>query len=67
MRLAHALSIVSTFVVLTLVFVLAIVPMGLCLRLLRRDLLGLRIDRARASYWEPIEPGGPASRPERPF
>ena len=67
MRFAHIVSIASTFVVLTAVFYLAVLPVGLLLRVLRKDVLGLKLDRARTSYWEPVEAGGSATRPDKPF
>ena len=40
---------------------------GLFLRLLGKDLLGLRLDPDRASYWDPVEEDGPATRPDKPY
>jgi hypothetical protein len=37
----------------------AIVPMGLLLRVLGKDLLRLKFDRASASYWIPRDPPAP--------
>ena len=47
-------------VVLGLIYLTTIVPIGLAMRLLRRDLLHLKSDRQAASYWVVREPPGPA-------
>jgi hypothetical protein len=49
--LGHALGRVTTPILLAVVFALVIVPLGLALRLLGKDLLGLRRDPKAASYW----------------
>ncbi len=67
MKLALVLSAVMTRVILTVAFVLAITPVGLVLRLMGKDLLALRRDSTLPSYWTPVEPDGPATRPEKPY
>ena len=67
MKFAEILSAIMTRVILTLAFYLVISPFGLLLRLLGKDLLNLRFDQERESYWIPVEPDGPASRPDRPY
>lgn len=47
-------------VVLGLIYLTTVVPIGLLLRLLGRDLLHLRRDPAAPSYWVVREPPGPA-------
>jgi hypothetical protein len=47
-------------VVLGLIYLTTIVPIGLLMRLLGRDLLNLKFDRQAASYWVVREPPGPA-------
>jgi saxitoxin biosynthesis operon SxtJ-like protein len=47
-------------VVMGLLFVLAVVPTGLIMRLRGLDLLRLKIDRGSKSYWIMREPPGPA-------
>lgn len=46
-------------VVMTMVFVIAIIPTGLVLKMLRKDILGLTIGKDRETYWEPrtAQPG----------
>ena len=67
MTLAGWLSVVMTYVMLTLTFFLVVTPLGLMRRLGGRDPLHLKLDRNAASYWVPVEPDGPASRPDRPY
>jgi hypothetical protein len=51
---------IMTPIVMGLLYVLTIVPTGYIMRLRGRDLLTLKIDRARKSYWIVREPPGPA-------
>ncbi len=53
MGLAVVLGFVMTRVLLTVVFVLVMVPIGLVLRLIGKDLLDRRPDPQAASYWKP--------------
>lgn len=66
-RVARAVTAVITFVVLVIAFYLVLLPVGLLLRLLRKDLLGLRPEPDRVSFWEPVDPEGPTSRPDKPY
>jgi len=59
MALAFALGFVMTKVLLTLVFVLAVTPTALALRLAGKDLLHRRPDPEAASYWLPRDDGQP--------
>src|SRR5690606_38839000 len=52
MGLAVVLGFVMTRVLLTLVFVLVVLPIGLALRLVGKDLLDVRIDPEATSYWK---------------
>jgi hypothetical protein len=47
-------------IVLGLIYLTAIVPIGLLMRLRGRDLLSLKFDRQAASYWLVRAPPGPA-------
>ena len=60
-RFGMLLHHVMSPVVLFLLYALSVVPMGLLLRLFRKDLLRLRMDRDAASYWIPRDPPGPPS------
>ena len=46
-------------IVMGLLFYLAVTPMAILLRMLRKDLLKLRRDDAAESYWIPRQPPGP--------
>ena len=67
MEFARRLSVVMTYVILTLTFYLVITPVGLLLRLLGKDLLGRQFDPKMHSYWTPVEPDGPCSRADKPY
>lgn len=67
MALAKALSIVVTFILLTLTFIIVITPMGLLLRLIGKDLLQLRFKSNPRSYWIKVDPEGPCSRTDKPY
>lgn len=67
MKLAEAIGSVMTVVILTLAFIVVFTPMGLILRLLGKDLLGVKPDRKLQTYWTPVEVDGPATRPDKPF
>ena len=67
MKLAEAIGSVMTVVILTLAFIVVFTPMGILLRLLGKDLLGLKPDRKLQTYWTPVEADGPATRPDKPF
>jgi len=67
MKLALLLGTVMTTVILTLTFFLLMTPMGLLLRLLGKDLLGMRGDPELETYWVPVEEDGPCSRPDKPY
>lgn len=67
MKFAHYLGNISTYVLLTLTYFLIITPLGLLLRILGKDLLALKRDKNRKSYWIPIEPQGPSTRPDKPY
>jgi hypothetical protein len=67
MKLAGWLSIVMTYVVLTLAFFLVVTPLGLLRRVFGGDSLGLKFKQGAATYWLPVEPDGPGSRHDRPY
>jgi hypothetical protein len=52
-RLGLALGWVNTRIILTLLFTVTIVPVGLVMRLFGRDRLGRKLDRQSASYRVP--------------
>ena len=58
MTLAILMSWVMTRVFLSVLFYLAITPIGLIMRLTGKDILDLRIDPSKSSYWK-IRPQTP--------
>lgn len=67
MWLGEKMSIVVTFVIVTLTFYLMITPIGVAMRLFGMDLLATRLDKNKESYWVPVEEDGPHSRPFLPY
>lgn len=67
MALAVRISVVTTFIILTISYFLVITPIALVVRLLGRDRIDLRPDAKLASYWVRAEPDGPATRPDKPY
>lgn len=67
MKVAEIISMVMTRVILILTFYLVITPVGLLLRVMRKDLLQITFEPGRKSYWEKVEEDGPCSRPEKPY
>ena len=61
-RLGLLLFKVVNPVVLGLIYLTTIVPIGLIMRLMGRDLLSLKLDRQAASYWVVRQPPGPAPK-----
>jgi hypothetical protein len=55
MGLALVLGYVMTRVLLTVVCVTLFIPIGLALRLVGKDLLGIRLDERAPTYWQPRE------------
>ena len=55
MSVAFVLGFVMAHVILTLFFYLVITPVGLVARLVGKDFLSLKLDRAAKSYWLPRE------------
>jgi hypothetical protein len=67
MRLAHYMSIVMTYVILTLTFVLVITPTGILMRLFGKDPMERKFDSDQKSYWIRVPDDGPATRHNKPF
>lgn len=66
MKLAELLAWVNTRIILGVIFFLVFTPIALVLRLLRKDLLGLRRMPNDISYWDSA-PISRTSQFERPF
>ena len=67
MALARVLQAVVTTVLLVLTFYLVITPLGLIMRLVGHDPLGLKSDADADTYWVPIDREGSHSRPDKPY
>lgn len=52
MGLGVTLGLVTSPIILALVFLLLITPVGLVFKLIRRDTMKRKMDRGAASYWE---------------
>lgn len=51
LKFAHVLAWINTRILLGAVFLVFFVPVGLVLAVLRRDLIGQRVDPKAATYW----------------
>jgi hypothetical protein len=60
MRLGWVLGKIVSPIVLGALFFLAVLPMGLFMRLRGKDLLRLKMDPSAKSYWIERTPPGPA-------
>lgn len=67
MKLASVMSYIMTRVLLTLVYLLAVIPTGLLMRLLGKKLLQLDFNAKIKTYWVDVDPEGPCSRPEKQY
>ena len=67
MKFAERLGSIMTVVIMLITFFVIVTPVSLLMRVFRRDPLRQKIDRARASYWEPVDPQGSASRYFLPY
>lgn len=56
-----------TPVILSITFYVLITPLGLLLKLMGKDILSLKIDKTRSTYWEEVDQSGSASRPYTPY
>ncbi len=66
MLFAKVLSLIMTSIILTLTFFFAVTPMGFLVRLMGKDLLSLKLDKSKTSYWEDVD-SEPGSRPYAPY
>lgn len=60
MRLGFVMGLIVSPIVLGILFYLTVVPMGILLRLMGKDLLRLKLDKTAPSYWIERSPPGPA-------
>ena len=67
MIFAEKLGSVMTVVIMGLTYLFLVVPIGLLMRLIRKDLLALKIDKSQNSYWVPVDQNGSGSRYFLPY
>jgi hypothetical protein len=67
MAFGRVMSVIMTHIVLTVTFYAVMTPIGLLMRLFGKDPMARRPDRSVTSYWIPVDPDGPAARPDKPF
>ena len=58
---AFPIGFVLSWLILGVVYFLVITPIGLCMKLARRDPLERRFERGERSYWKPAGPSRPPS------
>jgi len=66
MKIGHGLGFINTRILLSLFFFVLITPMGLVLRLLKKDPLTRYYEKDKVSYRK-IRPSQPIQHMERPF
>ncbi len=67
LRVARYVGTFNTFVILSLLYFVAVVPIGLVARLVGRDRLGLRRQPSATSYWRPRAVQRDKTHFERPY
>ncbi len=67
MKLAKVISFFMTKLILILTFYLAIFPMSIILKILKKDILDLKINKTQKSYWKKVEKNGPSERHYTPY
>jgi ABC-type Co2+ transport system permease subunit len=53
LKLGHIMGAIMSPIIITIFYCVAIVPIGLVLKILRKDILSLRYDPKASSYWIP--------------
>lgn len=61
------MSVLMSYVILGILYYLLMVPLGVLLRLFGKDLLQLKFEREKKSYWVPVEIDGPSTRYFLPY
>ncbi len=67
MKFARVMGIIMTHVILAVAYYVVIVPFGIVMKIVGRDPLHRKFDKNAASYWIPVDPDGPTSRPDKPY
>jgi hypothetical protein len=67
MKLAAVMGFIMTNVLLVLVYIVAIVPTGLILRIFGKNSVRKGFQPDLNSYWVDVDPDGSSSRPNKPY
>ena len=67
MKIAGVMGFVMTNVLLTLVYILGIIPIGILVQLFKGGSFEKGFQKKATTYWLDVPPDGPASRPDKPF
>jgi hypothetical protein len=67
MHFGHVMGAINSFIILTVLFTVVVVPLGWIMRLRGADPLQLRFDPGVSSYKNRTSPGSAASSMRRPF
>jgi len=67
MKFARIMGIITTSIILSVAYYFVVTPIGIIMKIAGRDPLHRRFDRRAKSYWIPVDPDGPAGRPEKPY
>jgi hypothetical protein len=67
MKFARIMGIITTSIILSIAYYFVVTPIGIVMRIAGRDPLRRRFARRAKSYWMPVDPDGPAGRPDKPY
>lgn len=67
MKVAHAIGVVVTYILLTLTYYLVITPTGLLMRLFGKDPMNRKFETDKRSYWIEVDQNEAESRPDKPY
>ena len=67
MIFGEKMSVVMTFLILTVMYYCIVTPIGIILRLSGKDLLQTKLEKASPTYWQKTDASGSASRYYLPY
>ena len=67
MKIAGVMGFIMTNILLTLVFLLGIIPIGILVRIFKGGSFEKGFHKKATTYWLNVPADGPASRPDKPF
>jgi hypothetical protein len=67
MKFASFIGQIMTRVILSITFYLVVTPIGLMMKMFGKNSLNRKFDKTAKSYWVPVDPDGPTSRPDKPY